>query len=409
MEKQYCVYCGFAVSVGDSFCHKCGSKIQPTKTIQELHNESLGEKEVVEAPIVKTNLIKRHGKKLIIIPFILAIILIPTIAIGTIVSVQKPLGVLYYDIPDTGIASIDLSITNDIGSVTVLYDDSISSLFEAVITVRGGLRASIDDAVNFNHEVVGDSLNVNFYYSNFFESLFNMKKISHEIVVFLNPTAKVDYNIDVATGSISVFAENEDNIAIEDLYLSSATGSVKFHGIDLNNLTLNDVSLSSSTGRIVFDLEGSTNTYLTGLSLDTSTGSIFANLGQYTTLDCSSVILDTSTGSVTLQYDNIIYNDDIQWSLSTSTGSINLAIEQTLLSPTNASMSYILDTSTGSITTVCELNSEIGIEMEADTSTGRIELPNGKNYYISTDYALKSIQYSFIMSTSTGSITASVF
>jgi DUF4097 and DUF4098 domain-containing protein YvlB len=409
LKKQYCVYCGSAVSIGDSFCHKCGSKIQPTKTIQELHNESLGEKVVEETPIVKSNWIKRHSKKLIIIPFILAIILVPTITIGTITSAQKPLGVLFYDIPDTGMTNIDLSITNDIGSVDILYDDSISGLFEAVITVRGGLRASIDDAVNFNHEVVGDSLNVVFYFDNLLENFFNMKKISHEIVVFINPIAIVDYNIDVATGSISVFADNENNIAIKDLYLSSGTGSVKFYGLDLNDLTINDVILSSSTGRIVFDLEGSTNTYLTGLLLDTSTGSIFANLGQYTTLDCSSVSLDTSTGSVTMQYSNVIYNDDIQWSLSTSTGSITLAIEQTILSPANASMSFILDTSTGSITTVCELNTEIGVEMEAETSTGRIELPNGHNYYISTDYALKAIQYSFFMATSTGSITASVF
>lgn len=408
MEKQYCVYCGTATSVGDSFCLKCGSKIQPTKTIQELHNESLGEKTPVVAPVIKSNWIKRHGKKLIIIPFILGIILIPTITIGTITSIQKPLGTLFYDIPNTGITAIDLSINNDIGSVEIIYDDSISNLFEAIITVRGGMRASFDNAVNFNHEIIGNRLNVDFYYDNLLESFFNMKKITHKILIFVNPIAIVDYKVKLSTGSISVLIENEDNIVIEDLFLTSSTGSVKFYGIDLNNLTLGDVSLSSSTGRIVFDLEGSTNTYLSGIDLDTSTGSINANLGQHITLDCSKVSMETSTGSVSLQYENIIYNDDIQWILSTSTGSITLMLKQTLLSPSNAFMFFVLDTSTGSITTVYEINHEIGIEMEADTNTGSINLPNSKNYYISNDFALKSIQYSFIMSTSTGSITASV-
>ncbi len=404
MEKQYCIYCGSLVSVRDSFCYKCGSKVQHTKTSNNLINEFHEEK----TPVIKSNWSKRHSKKLIIIPIILGMIIIPTVAVSTIISTQKPLGILYYEIPNSCVTSIDLNIDNDIGSVDIIYDDSISNLFEAIITVRGGIRASIDDAVNFNHEIIDERLNVDFYFVNHLENFFNMRKISHEILIRINPISLVNYNIELSTGSISLFVENENDIAIEDLYLSSSTGSVKFHGLELNNLTLGDISLSSSTGRIVFDLEGSTNTFLTGLNLDTSTGSIYANLGHYITLDCQAVNMETSTGSVTLNYENILYNDDINWILSTSTGSITLMITQTLLPPSNASMLFIIDTSTGSITSIYEINTEIGIEIEADTDTGSINLPNGKNYYTSDDFALKSIQYSFVMSTSTGSITASV-
>jgi hypothetical protein len=321
---------------------------------------------------------------------------------------QKPLGTLLYEVPDTGITSIDLTISNDIGSVDIIYDDSILNLFEAVITVRGGLRASFDDAVNFNHEIMGDSININFFHNNELRNLFKMKQLSHEIDILMNPDAKVDFNIQLITGSILVEVDFEENLVIENLLLESSTGSVKFHGNYLDNLTLGDVYLSSSTGSIFFDLEDSTNSYLTGLSLDTSTGSITADLGEYLTLDCSTVSMATSTGSVTLDYTNIIYENDVDWSLSTSTGSIHLTMEQAILSSTNASMDFILNTSTGSVTTYCELNLEIGIEIDADTSTGSINLPNGKNYYISSDFALKTIQYSFVLTTSTGSITADI-
>ncbi|NHJ49131.1 MAG: zinc ribbon domain-containing protein [Asgard group archaeon] len=408
MEKQYCVSCGAAIAETDSFCFKCGSSVETTKTIQEVHNASLVSQVSEEAPQRRTRKIKRHGKKIVFIPILILMILVPVIVISSVSHMQKPLGTLTYDVPDSGITSIDLTISNDIGSVDIIYDDSISNLFEAVITVRGGLRASFDDAVNFNHEIIGDRININFFHNNELRNLFRMKQLNHEIDILMNPTATVDFDIQSATGSVSVEVEFEDDLVIENLSLESSTGSAKFYGNYLNNLTLGDVSLSSSTGSIVFDLEDSTNTYLTGLILHTSTGSVTADLGEYLTLDCSTVSLDTSTGSVTLAYSNIIHENNVYWSLSTSTGSVNLFIEQTILSPTNASMDFVLDTSTGSVTTYCELDSEIGIEIDADTSTGSITLPNGNDYYVSSDFALKAIQYSFVLTTSTGSITANV-
>ena len=74
----------------------------------------------------------------------------------------------------------------------------------------------------------------------------------------------------------------------------------------------------------------------------------------------------------------------------------------------NSTMDFDMETSTGSIEVSCELNDQIGIEMAAETGTGSIDLPNGYSYYISTEFAQKSNQYTFAINTSTGSITANV-
>jgi hypothetical protein len=403
VEKQYCTSCGAAVSATDSFCFKCGSSIETPKA--KVPDLSPVYPVAEETHYVKSRKIKRHSKKFVFIPVIILMILVPIITVTAVTNLQRDLGTLEYEIPDTGITAIELSITNDIGSVDVIYDDSISNLFEAEITVRGGLRASIEDAVNFNHEIVGDSINVNFFFDNHLANLFRMKRLIHNIDIYINPTAEVAFDVECSTGSIEISLHNEDDVVINGLELVSSTGSVKFYGTASDNLNIGDVLLSSSTGSITFDLFGTTNAFISGLQLDTSTGSIHAELGEYTTLNCSVVNLYTSTGSITLVYSNIIYYNELDWSVSTSTGSISLFIEQTILSSTNASMDFMLDTSTGSITTSCELNSDIGVEMDGATSTGSVNLPNGHDYYLSPDFHLKTIQFSFTMSTSTGSIT----
>ena len=125
-------------------------------------------------------------------------------------------------------------------------------------------------------------------------------------------------------------------------------------------------------------------------------------------INASTVDISTSTGSIDLQYKNILQYNDLIWNLDTSTGSITIYYEQATLPPVNCSSTYNVETSTGSIIVDCVIDAEIGIEMDADTSTGSITLPGNRNHYSSPDFTSKECQHSFILTTSTGSITASV-
>jgi len=413
MEKQYCVSCGAGTTKGDSFCYTCGAKIVDKKIKSGLHSTPLNEDKRTDIqkpqePRRVRGQSKQRRKRRIAATIVLGVILLPIITMTTLSSIRFEMGTLEYEIPDTGITSVNLDIYNDIGSISIYYDDSITNVFEATIAVRGGLSASMDDAVNFNHTIVDDQLNISFAFGNPYTSFVNLKSLNHDIEIYLNPKAAVSFNVETGTGSVLCYASDFADLVINDLHLATSTGSVEFYADDMHNLTLGDVSLESSTGSLDFSLSGSTNSSITGLTLACSTGSIDVHLGSYTTLNCSVIDISTSTGSIELEYTDIITMSDINWLISTSTGSIDVIIDQTILQQGNSTMDFDIETSTGSIEVSCELNDQIGIEMAAETGTGSIDLPNGYSYYISTEFAQKSNQYTFVINTSTGSITANV-
>ncbi|NHJ86129.1 MAG: DUF4097 domain-containing protein [Asgard group archaeon] len=262
--------------------------------------------------------------------------------------------------------------------------------------------------MNFSHEIIGDVVVITFEFSNPIQNYFSMKTLIHNISIRFNPIAKVDYNVVTDTGSIDCDLDGKDNLVITEIYLATSTGSIDFISRSATNITIGDVSLQSSTGGVHFNFDNAQNTSLTNLNLFTSTGSILANLGKEMSLNCTDVDIETSTGSIDLIYEDIILNNDLDWAITTSTGSIDIIIVQTLISAVNVSSTFDVQTSTGSISVECDLVSDIGVEIDASTSTGSIVLPGPGSYYISPDFALKSIQYSFVLSTSTGSIEASI-
>jgi hypothetical protein len=412
LDEKYCVSCGTAVTSTDGFCFKCGAKIENYKELQE---PSRNVRIIAERPnnlddqdYVKIKRSKRRFKPLLVILLITGAIVVPIVVMSSLASIRTPIGTLTYDVPTTGIADVDLIIDNGIGSINIIYDDSITNLFEAFIEVRGGFKATIDDAINFEHEVVDDTVIIFFIDDQTFKSFLSMKTLSYEIDIWINPIAIVDFNVEAATGSISCSLNGYDNLLMKDISFTSSTGSVRLIGGTVENTTVGDVYIESSTGSLLFDFRYSTATSITDFTMDTSTGSVKAYLGETMAINCTDVTLSTSTGSVLLEYTNIIQLGDLDWYLGTSTGSITLVFEQTNLPAVNCSSTYDLETSTGSINIICETNSGIGLEMDADTSTGSINLPSGGSHYTSPEFSLKGCQYSFILMTSTGSITASV-
>jgi len=409
MTKKYCVYCGTEYSMEDKFCFKCGAKVNIKESMETPVKSSKVSDYYIPEPTTEEprKQSKINVKKFITVTFIIGVILVPIFVTMGVLSIKVPLGTLDYEVPLTSIYDLDLVIDNDIGSITITYDDTISNVFEAELYVKGGLKASLSDAVNFDHEVVNNRTIISFNSGERLFSYFSMKSILYEIEILVNPIAIYNFEIITATGNIDFYLDDND-VQIENLSLITSTGSIEFESGATNNVTMQDVLLRSSTESITFDMSKATNTMMHDLYLVGTTGSIYANLGTNAALFSDDIIIQTSTGSIKVYYKDIILTDNIIWHIETSTGSITMGIEQTVLPALNVTSVFDIQTSTGSISVDCQIDSNIGIEMNADTSTGSITIPGGSNYYISPNYETANIQYSFILITSTGSITASV-
>ena len=408
MSGKFCVNCGQQLEENDKFCHICGATAERQKNgysaethATGLHSASLNE------PIYPQ---KRHSnrnlKPLILIPIILFSIAVPFIVISSIGSIQQSLGTLDYEITSMEYSEVELNIANSLGFIDITYDDSLDSLFEATIDVRGGIKASFDDAKNFQHQISNNKTIITFDSDDDLYSFWNFKSLTHNIFITLNPDAVVDFMVHSSTGSVELVLDDIDDIVLEDVTLSSNTGSIGFHSGHAMNTSIGDVSLSTDTGRIMFDFDDAIDTSIEKLSLIDSTGSVSAHLGEAMNINSASILMTTSTGSVTLTFENILFNDDTTWDLETSTGSITIEFTQTNILPINFTSNFNVETSTGSIVVDGEIANELGIEVNAATSTGSINLPGEFSSYISPDYHLKDNQFSFILLTSTGSITA---
>ena len=392
----------------------CGARVEtkkvaPQEPIQYEENqfyENKANDQIIIQP--KKKLSKGALSAIIIIPVMIGLIILPFAAISIIGSINTPLGSLEYEVTSLEALDTKLVIDNSVGSVAIYYDNSITGLFKASIEVYGGIKATLDDAVNFEHQIINNQTIISFNSDIWFDSFWTMKQLSYEIIVQLNPNAMVDFDIVTSTGSSALHLNGLDNIEIQDLKLDSSTGSINVISEQTINTTIQDITLTTSTGSITFDFNEAINTQVKDIYIECSTGRVAAFLGENMLIDSYDVFIHTSTGSVILDYQNIILMNNVDLDLSTSTGSISVNINQNIINPTNFTAYFDIETSTGSITVDCNTNLDIGIEMQADTSTGSINLPGGFSHYISPDCYLKHNIYYFTLITSTGSITAEI-
>lgn len=410
MSSKFCVNCGQRLEENDKFCHICGATVEKQKNgyhaesePKRLHNTS-----IATSPTNGTGHSKRNLKPLLLIPIILFSIAVPFIIVSSLGSIRTTLGTLDYDITSMEYSDVELTIDNSVGFVEISYDNSMDSLFEATIEVRGGFKASLDDAKNFQHDVVNNKTIINFDSEDELFSFWGFKSLTHNIFIELNPNAVIDFVVHSSTGSVNLDLDDIDNIVMKDVELSSSTGSVEFHSGDATNTTIEDINLSTNTGRVLLDFDDAIDTKVEKIILNDSTGSVKAHLGEAMNINSADVILGTSTGSVTLTFENIIFNEDTTWDVETSTGSITIEFTQTNILPINFTSIFNVETSTGSIVVDGIISTDLGLEITADTSTGSINLPSGYSYYSTTDYHLKDNQFSFTLLTSTGSITADI-
>jgi len=278
--------------------------------------------------------------------------------------------------------NLNLVIDNNVGSIDIFYDDTMTKPFEAKVEVYGRKDASLFDAMNFTTTYLNnDTMEITFVSGEFDFFFWNKKVFTYDITVYINPVVTADIFVDASTGSVSLSTEAIDS------------------------LNIICVDLQSSTGSIDLDMNNSVNTTLNGLNLVTNTGRIDVNLGIKTALNDSYMLIDTSTGSIDFGFVDLISADSMVWEIITSTGSINIEIMQDIVYPFHFLTFFAVETSTGSITVDFFFNDTIGYHFYGSTSTGSVNILGNENAYSSPNYATAENLYDFELITSTGSIT----
>ncbi|MHA1155021.1 MAG: hypothetical protein ACTSQK_02845 [Candidatus Heimdallarchaeota archaeon] len=409
MSNKFCVYCSQELEGNDKFCHKCGATVDNQKPISHNQNDGLHSKSLAtpETKEKKQNS-ARNLKPLLLIPIILFSIALPIIIISSLGAARTPLGTLDYEVSSMEYLDVELLIDNSVGLIEITYDDSMETLFEATVEARGGIKASLEDAKNFQHEVISNKTVITFESDDALFSFWSFKSITHDLYISLNPDATIDFAIHSSVGSVSLDLDGIDDLVMNDVQISSSTGSVNFYSGNAINTTMDDIDLSTSTGRVIFDFEDAIETTVNEITFNSSTGSITALLGETMNINSADIIMSTSTGSIEINFEDVILNADTNWDIESSTGSITIEFTQNIILPINFTSTFDVETDVGSITVDGEVTTDLGIEIYADTDVGSIDLPNGLSYYASTDYHLKNNQYSFTLLTSTGSISVDI-
>ncbi len=409
MSSNFCVYCGQHLEGNDKFCYKCGATVQDQKVVPSIKNpDNRLHSNSLTTPIIDEN--KRSSSKnlklLILIPIILFSIALPFIILSSLGAVRSPLGTLDYEINSMDYLDVELVIDNSVGLIEITFDDSMDALFEATIEVRGGIKASLEDAKNFQHNVINNKTIITFNSEDEFLTIWNFKTLTHNLYISLHPDTVTDFSVCSSVGSVSLDLDSVDNLVMKDVDLSSSTGSVNFCSGNTINTTMEDIILSTNNGRILFNFDDAFGTTVNEIVFEDSTGNIIALLGEALNIESTDIVMLTSTGSIELTFEDILFNEDTNWLIETSTGYISIEFIQNINLPANFTAVFNVETSTGSITIDGDVASDVGIEAAATTNTGSISFPSESSQYTSENFYLKNNRFSFTLVTSTGSITA---
>ena len=310
------------------------------------------------------------------------LIIVPIIIFGVLNNLNlNHVGDLEFNVDSFAETNIILDIDNSLGDIEIQYDQTLTNLFEADIEVWGKPNSDIADAKNFllDNDTVGE-ITLSFDSGDWSFWFWRTETFRYEIVIYLHPSAEVDFDIDAGTGAILL-----------------DTNAVDY-------LNLNDVNLESGTGKLSVVMVNSVNISVENLNLNTGTGDVVVDLGSFTHLNTSTVLLKTGTGYIALTYEDLILYDDIVWSLDTGTGWIYINIIQNVVFPMVHETAFLAETGTGTISVDVQLNISIGIHVDADVGTGDIDIFGYDHDYESLNYATADNIYTLMLDTGTGDI-----
>jgi len=380
---EFCTKCGSQLVDKSDYCHKCGSKIEMIKGVPTAVPV---ETKIPSQSVMEYDSSKYDRRRKVVIGLsvgIIVVILVPIILLSIVGVVNyQHIGTYYYDETSMDYTNLNLAIDNNVGSIDIFYDDTMTKPFEAKVELYGRKDASLSDAMNFTTTYLNnDTMEIAFVSGEFDFFFWDKKVFTYDITVSINPTVTADIFVSASTGSVSLSTE------------------------EIDSLDIVNIDLQSSTGSIDLDMRNSVNTTLNGLNLVTSTGRVDVDLGVRTVLNDSYVLIDTSTGSIDFRFIDLISADSMIWEIITSTGSINIEIMQDIVYPFQFLSFFDVETSTGSITVDFLFNATIGYHFYGSTSTGSVDILGSENAYSSPNYLTAENLYDFDLVTSTGSVT----
>ena len=298
---------------------------------------------------------------------VICVLMLAVIAAGVIVFIfvyggpYEYLGENTFTYESTDQLNVTLDIYNEVGAVNINYNDSMTDLFSAKISIYGREKADITTAANFTVE---------------------------ELV------SKIIFTFDSGTLNIGNPFDKTQKYYVLDISIHE-------------NATL-VYDIETTTGAINADFDSTKNTTIYAIDFLSTTGSIDLDFGANTTLETNEVNIELTTGSISFDALDVYYTGNTTFNLISTTGSIDLAVSQLSNIPDfNYTLDFNVEVTTGNIDLLYNTNAAIiGIKIDAMTSTGSITLPGGGSSFETPGYDLRGIKYYFDLSTTTGNIIA---
>ncbi|NHJ86050.1 MAG: hypothetical protein FK734_11355 [Asgard group archaeon] len=311
------------------------------------------------------NTIKRSKKGLsgvIIILIIIFAIIVLGIALIFILrgGAISEIGQIEYTYDSSTNNEFTLNIYNAVGKIDIQYNDTQTELMKATLVVYGRSNADLADALNFTKNDFTDEIIISFDSGISTLTFFNKKAFYQDLFITLNPNASIIYHIETNVGSIDF---NSDSIVTS----------------------------------IIRQFE-----------VRTQVGNINIDFGQNTYLTTNYVKLITSLGNITLISQEVHLATEVTFEITGTIGHIYLLIAYNDAPDGNYTIEYIVQSSTGDIDLLYTFSPEIGVVINATTTTGTINIPGGGTSYQSPDIGSKTAIYDFDFQTTTGDITAAL-
>ncbi|MBK5113079.1 MAG: zinc-ribbon domain-containing protein [Candidatus Heimdallarchaeota archaeon] len=465
MKKVHCVYCGEKIDSDAKFCNNCGSSVPVreaskkvtqretrdsyTNAIEETYEETM----VIRRP--RTRNLRKIIIGLVVITGVLAVVLPATLIPLYNSYSYHYLGSTTYTSDSIMTNNASLIIDNVSGDIDISYDLTQTEVLTAVIQVYGRSEANFSEAKTITEDFPAGLCE--FIFNSDEETQIPWKeRMIYDLDIIINPTVAMKFNIIVSSGDVYLDSNSVSSAIIEKLDIVTFSGDIvvdlgtgktitsqtvnieassgniyfsagsnceittplfkifTFSGdIDLsfdNGCTINSsiIDLETSSGSIDIDFGLNTQIYGNSLDVETFSGDIVLEFGHSTNITLVEFNFIASSGNIMIYCDQVDFNNDFKWDINSFSGDVYLNIEPNSLTGVNYTAEFTIQVSSGNIDIDCSWSeSNIGLKVSAEVSSGEIYLPNGYDNYESIGYNLKEIKYDLDLVTFSGDIRVS--
>ncbi|NHJ47427.1 MAG: hypothetical protein FK733_06550 [Asgard group archaeon] len=462
MGKITCNYCGEYIEKDSRFCYFCGSSVGTDKV--PIEESETGKGDIYSHTIEKEpthKVSKTKVKRKAVSGIIIAVVIIAALGVilpTTFISIYGPLrykyiGATTYSSDAITTNNATLTVYNFAGDVNVEYNPYITEVLMVEIFVYGRSEADISEAEEFIVSTEGGTYEFIFIDDTDY-TFWDKTAMRYEIFISLNPSVNFAFDIEAYSGNIEFDLDYLSNSNITGVKLDTFSGNIDadfgmnreinaptFHakttsgnidlffgtGTTVNTTNFNveafsgnievdfestnelmveggQIELSSTSGRSVFRFDsGKLNASV--LQINNFSGNVFLILGTATEITLNEVSIDVESGNIDIECDLCTFYSNITWNIMGFSGNVDIRLDPTILANINYTAEFNVDITSGDIDIeygFSEIN--VGVQIEAVTTSGNINLPGGLGFYQSPDYALKMKKYIFDLETFSGNI-----